>query len=641
MKKISIVIPCYNEAKNLEELYARITNSLDSQKYEREIIFVDNASTDNSEQIYNNLTNDPTVTVLVMSRNFGTSQTSFFAGLKAATGDAVILIESDLQDPPELISQLIEKWEEGFDVVYAVRKKRHGTPIRKLFYKCFYYIFKWLSYLQIPLDAGDFSLLDRKVVDVIKKLPEKDVYIRGLRAWAGFKQTGITYIRDARAHGKTSIRFLDNFAWAKKAIINFSYKPLEFISKLTIIASFVTVGAAGFYLYLYFKTTMPRGFPTLLMVMFIFGTIQLLSLSIIGEYLIRMFKEIKGRPPYVIAKTLHRNALHQKDFCPNSFLVTGGNGFIGTNIVHTLVENGQNVVVLTEQAPDLWIKSIYGEIADKITIVECDITNKEKLSQLITQIRPTNIFHLAALGMWIKSTRSQPGKSKLDRLLNVNLHGTINLLEACKQVDFECFINTGTASEYGHKSASLSESMSLEPIDDYSMTKAMTTLYCQKEAISHSLPIYTVRPFCVYGRFEPSHRLIPTILQNHFAKKEIHLSSPDSVRDFIYVQDVADFYIHLAKWIKSTNRPKPEKHIFNIGTGVQTSIGDVVHELENILGETLKVSWNTQESRPWEFKNWQADTNRTQKILDWKPKHNLNSGLRKTVEHYVRTSRIH
>ncbi|MBU1007689.1 glycosyltransferase family 2 protein [Candidatus Dependentiae bacterium] len=307
VQKISIVIACYNEAQNIPELYTRVTKAFDQTSYPYELLFVDNASIDNSRTVYEQLVSaDPGVKALFMSRNFGTSQTSFFAGLQHATGDAVILIEGDLQDPPELIPKLIKKWKDGFDVVYAVRKKRRGTPVRKIFYKLFYMIFKWFSYLKIPVDAGDFSLLDRKVVNVIKKLPEKDIYIRGLRAWAGFKQTGVEYVRDARLHGQTSIKFFDNFSWFKKAIINFSYKPLEFISKLTIIATLLTIIAAGIYLYFYFNTNMPRGFPTLLMVMFVFGTIQLLSLSIIGEYLIRMFQEIKGRPPYIISEVLQQ-----------------------------------------------------------------------------------------------------------------------------------------------------------------------------------------------------------------------------------------------------------------------------------------------------------------------------------------------
>jgi dolichol-phosphate mannosyltransferase len=165
-------------------------------------------------------------------------------------------------------------------------------------------VFKWLSYLDIPLDAGDFSLIDRRVIDVIRHLPEKDLYIRGLRSWVGFKQTGVEYVRDERFAGRSSNSFLANFSWAKKAIVNFSYKPLEFISRLALLAVGATFFAACFYLYRYFTIGAPQGFATLLMVMFIFGTIQLLALSVIGEYLIRMFHEIKARPPYVIGEVL-------------------------------------------------------------------------------------------------------------------------------------------------------------------------------------------------------------------------------------------------------------------------------------------------------------------------------------------------
>ena len=239
-----------------------------------------------------------------MSRNFGSSQPSFFAGIRYATGDAVVLIDGDLQDPPELITEFLKKYEEGFDVVYGVRIKRRGSIFRRIGYTCFYRVFRWLSYLSMPVDAGDFGLMSRKVVDVIKKLDEKDLYIRGLRAWAGFKQIGVDYTREERNAGKTSNSFLANFTWAKKAITNFSYKPLEFISKLAIGAVFMTFIAALVYVYLYFKTDAPRGFSTLLMVMFIFGSIQLLALSIIAEYLIRIFQEVKNRPPYIISEIL-------------------------------------------------------------------------------------------------------------------------------------------------------------------------------------------------------------------------------------------------------------------------------------------------------------------------------------------------
>jgi len=309
MKKISIVTPCFNEHDNIQELYDRIKKSISNLNYDYEIIFVDNSSTDNSYKIYEQITsNDPKSKAIIMSRNFGSSQTSFLAGIKNATGDAIILIESDLQDPPELIPKLIEKWEEGFDVVYATRKKRRGSLIRRFFYKCFYVVFRWMSYLEIPLDSGDFSLIDKKIAEIIKKLPEKDIYIRGLRTWVGFKQTSIEYVRDDRIHGETSISFLDNFNWAKKAIVNFSYKPLEFISKLSLITAAITIIAAIVYVYFYFTKNMPKGFPTLLLAIFTLSTIQLIALGIIGEYLIRMFHEIKGRPSYIISEIIQNKS---------------------------------------------------------------------------------------------------------------------------------------------------------------------------------------------------------------------------------------------------------------------------------------------------------------------------------------------
>ena len=305
MKKISIIVACYNEEGNIQELYNRVIKVFKNLDYDFEIIFVDNASTDCSQNIYKKIIElDERIKAVIMSRNFGTSQSSFFAGIKKASGESIVMIEGDLQDPPELISKFIEKWEEGYDVIYGVRKKRKGSILRRIAYKCFYRIFRMLSYLDIPLDSGDFCLIDRKVINVIKNLNEKDLYLRGLRSWAGFKQVGVEYIRDERFSGNSSIGFFQNFSWAKKAIVNFSYKPLELISRLTFMAFLVTILVAFFYLSIYFKTNAPRGFYTILMVIFVFGTIQLLALSIIAEYLIRIFQEVKSRPPYIIDRIL-------------------------------------------------------------------------------------------------------------------------------------------------------------------------------------------------------------------------------------------------------------------------------------------------------------------------------------------------
>ena len=311
MKKISIVSACYKEASNIPEFYNRVTAILkQNPSYDYEIIIVDNASPDNSREVLEALTKkDSHVKAIIMARNFGSSQPSLWAGMRNATGDCVIILDGDLQDPPELITDFIKKWEDGFDVVYGIRKKRKGGILRRIGYKCFYRLFHWLSYLDIPLDAGDFSLIDKKVVDVIINLPEKDLYIRGLRTWAGFKQIGIEYTRDERAGGKTSNSFFANFFWAKKAIVNFSFKPLEFISRMAALACIFTMIATGIYLYLHFKNGAPKGFSTLLMVILILGTIQLLALSIIGEYLIRIFQEVKGRPPYVIGEILTQETI--------------------------------------------------------------------------------------------------------------------------------------------------------------------------------------------------------------------------------------------------------------------------------------------------------------------------------------------
>lgn len=295
-------------------MYERIIKVMQTlPTYDYEIIYVDNASTDKSLQVYQGLVKqDSRVEVIRMSRNFGNSQPSFLAGIHNATGDAVVLLSGGLQDPPELIPSFIATWEQGFYVIYGIAKKRKDNSfIRRIGYKCFYRVFKTLSYLDIPLDSGDFSLMDRMVINIIKQLPEKDIYLRGLRTWAGFKQIGIEYKRENRLHGKSSNSFLANFWWAKKAIVNFSYKPLEYISRLAITAVGATFIAATIYLYWHFQYGAPRGFSTLLMVMFIFGSLQLLVLAVIGEYLIRMFHEIKNRPVYVIQEILKQDTINK------------------------------------------------------------------------------------------------------------------------------------------------------------------------------------------------------------------------------------------------------------------------------------------------------------------------------------------
>lgn len=300
--KLSIIIPCYNELDNILPMHTRVTTVLKKLSYEYEIIFVDNGSTDDSRSLFEKIAKkDPRVIVIVLSRNFYKSQGAYTAGIDYATGEAIILIDGDLQDPPELIPQFVKQWKKGFHIVYGKRVKRTESTLRKIGYHYFYKLFRKLSYLDMPTDAGDFSLIDRRVADIMKQMPERNRYIRGLRAWVGFTSIGVPYEREERYYGRTTNSMIDNVRWALFAIMSFSYAPLELISWL----AFVTVFLAGIgliiYTVLYFIVPhAPRGFQTILMIVLFLGGIQLVCFSIIAQYLSIMFEEIKQRPKYIV-----------------------------------------------------------------------------------------------------------------------------------------------------------------------------------------------------------------------------------------------------------------------------------------------------------------------------------------------------
>lgn len=304
---ISIVIPCFNEAENIPTLYRRIQKSIKNLPYTFEMIFVNNGSTDNSEEIFQRLAKkDQTVKVIFLSRNFYKSQGAYTAGIDYVKGDAVILIDGDLQDPPEKIPDLIKKWKDGYEVVYGVRMKRKESFIRKAGYKLFYRLFRRLSYIDIPLDAGDFSLLNKEIIDIFKKLPERNRYIRGLRAWVGFRHIGVPYVREERHKGFSTNSFIDNIKWASFAIFSFSYAPLGFISWLAFFTvALAVLGIVGYTVAYFFTPHIPRGFQTLLLAVLFLGGVQLTCFSIIAQYLSIMFEEIKGRPKYIIKKILN------------------------------------------------------------------------------------------------------------------------------------------------------------------------------------------------------------------------------------------------------------------------------------------------------------------------------------------------
>lgn len=307
-KKLSIIIPCFNEEDNIDKTYKKLSEILRNAISDYEIIFIENGSIDKSLNILKEIIKkDPHVLVLTFSRNFG-PYGAFAGGLKYASGDAVVFIDCDLQDPPELIPRMLKKWQEGYEVVYGIRSRRKGGFLRKTLVNLYYRAFKKLSYINIPLDAGDFSLIDRKVVDVINSMPEHKRYLGGMRAWAGFKQIGIEYTRDKRLYGETKFSMLAYFRFAFENIFSFSYKPLDLISYLAIaVVGLSLVGIVVYFLYFLLNPNIPRGFPTLILVILFIGGIQLLCLSIISQYLANIFEEVKNRPHFVVRDVLGKN----------------------------------------------------------------------------------------------------------------------------------------------------------------------------------------------------------------------------------------------------------------------------------------------------------------------------------------------
>ena len=307
-KKLSAVIACYRDAPAVPIMHERLTAVFKRIGVDYEIIFVNDHSPDNAREVLAELAaRDPQVVVINHSRNFG-SQNAFTSGMRIATGDAVVLLDGDLQDPPELIEALHQKWQEGYDVVYGQRVKRDATRFLQIAYKAFYRVFRAASYVPMPLDAGDFSLLDRRVVEALNSLPENNRFLRGLRAWVGYRQTGVPYVRPERRFGRTTNSLLKNLGWARKAIFSFSYMPLDFIVWLALATVGVSLGAIALQitLRLLLPEAAPRGVTTLICLVLFLGGIQLLCLGIIGSYLAHIYDEVKRRPPFIVESILNR-----------------------------------------------------------------------------------------------------------------------------------------------------------------------------------------------------------------------------------------------------------------------------------------------------------------------------------------------
>ena len=298
----SIIVPIFNEYDNLPELYRRVKEVMDSTGETWELILVDDGSSDNSSSRIRELAaKDPTVRPIIFARNFG-HQIAVTAGLDYSRGKAVVIIDADLQDPPEVILEMIKKWKEGYEVVYAVRAERQGESWFKLFTAALFYrlIFR-ITDVKIPLDTGDFRLIDRQVVNVMNSMREKHRFLRGMGAWVGFKQIGVEYKREARFAGETKYPFNKMFKLALNAITGFSYFPLQVATYF----GFTSAGIAilSIPVVIYGRLTgfdAFHGQATTLIAVLFFGGVQLISLGILGEYIGRIYDEVKGRPLYIV-----------------------------------------------------------------------------------------------------------------------------------------------------------------------------------------------------------------------------------------------------------------------------------------------------------------------------------------------------
>ena len=298
----SIVAPIYNELDNLPELYRRVTEVMDTMHKPWELILVDDGSTDGSTEVIRELAKkDEHIRPVIFARNFG-HQIAITAGWDYARGDAVVIIDADLQDPPELIHEMVEKWQEGNEVVFAIRAEREGESWFKLWTaSLFYRLIYRITDVKIPLDTGDFRLMDRKVVNVLKQMRERHRFPRGMSAWVGFKQVGIEYKRAARVAGETKYPFRKMFRLAINAVTSFSYFPLQVATFFGFISAGIAILAIPVVAYM--RITGSQAFfgqaSTLIAVLFL-GGVQLISLGILGEYIGRLYDEAKGRPLYIV-----------------------------------------------------------------------------------------------------------------------------------------------------------------------------------------------------------------------------------------------------------------------------------------------------------------------------------------------------
>ena len=314
--KYSFVIPIYNEEETLAELYRRISAVMARMDGSVELILINDGSRDRSLELLRELhEQDSRICYLSFARNFG-HQIAVTAGLNFSSGQIVVVMDGDLQDPPELIIDMVEQWRQGYQVVYAQRTQRRKEGwFKRLPAYMYYRILRHLADVDIPIDTGDFCLMDRCVVDVLNAMPERNRYIRGLRAWIGFKQTAVKFERDPRFAGEVKYTFRKSLSLAMNGLVSFSKVPLRLSIYLGLFAAFVSVLMAFLILYwrIFYPSSALTGLTIVMMAVFFLGAVQLVSIGILGQYVGRIYEEVKGRPLYTLAEVVGFNPSRQKD----------------------------------------------------------------------------------------------------------------------------------------------------------------------------------------------------------------------------------------------------------------------------------------------------------------------------------------
>jgi len=303
--RLSVVLPVFNEDQTIPSLHERLTRVMRSAGHPYELIFVNDGSVDNSPGLLKKLAaEDPNVKVVNLSRNFG-HQTAITCGLHYSRGDAVVVMDADLQDPPELIPELIKKWREGYDVVYAVREQRQGDSLfKRATAALFYRLIRKLSRLEIPADTGDFRLLSRRAVEALQSTKERNRFVRGLVSWIGYRQTGVRFVREERAAGKTKYPFRKMLKFAIDGITAFSFLPLQLATYFGFLISGLSFLYIVYAVLQKLLTDRPViGWTSVITAILFIGGVQLIMLGVIGEYIGRIYEEVKQRPLYLVDQT--------------------------------------------------------------------------------------------------------------------------------------------------------------------------------------------------------------------------------------------------------------------------------------------------------------------------------------------------